>query len=95
MRQAIMDALETACALGLTVQPGVSDDPSLRAIIDFDPYQTADLTAILQGWVPLVVAANSLNRAMGQPDFYPFVLSPGAIEKIGFIHNLVRAQIVG
>jgi hypothetical protein len=36
------------------------------------------------------VAINSINRSMGQPDLYPFVLSPQVIEKLGFIHELVH-----
>jgi len=26
---------------------------------------------------------------MGQPDLYPFVLSPVAIEKLGFVHDVI------
>jgi hypothetical protein len=33
---------------------------------------------------------NSVNRAMGRPDLYPFVLAPPVVEKLGFIHRLVR-----
>ncbi len=33
---------------------------------------------------------NSINRAMGTRDLYPFVLSPAVIEKLRFIHQLVR-----
>ena len=33
---------------------------------------------------------NSVNRAMGRPDLYPFVLAPSVVEKLRFIHELVR-----
>jgi hypothetical protein len=33
---------------------------------------------------------NSINEAMGQPDLYPFVLSPAVIEKLGYMHALVH-----
>jgi len=33
---------------------------------------------------------NSVNRAMGRPDLYPFVLAPAVVEKLGFVHDLVR-----
>ena len=33
---------------------------------------------------------NSLNRSMGQPDLYPFVLSPAVIGKLAFIHERVH-----
>jgi hypothetical protein len=29
---------------------------------------------------------------MGQPDVYPFVLSPPVIRKLGFIHDLVNGE---
>ena len=41
--------------------------------------------------MPLTVALNSLNRSMGLPDLYPFVLSPATIDKLRFVHGLVRA----
>jgi hypothetical protein len=40
--------------------------------------------------LPLVFAVNSLNRSMGQQDLYPFVLTQGVIEKLAFVHGLVR-----
>jgi hypothetical protein len=39
--------------------------------------------------VPLSFAVNSINRAMGVPDVYPFVISAGVVEKMKFIHQLV------
>jgi hypothetical protein len=31
---------------------------------------------------------NAMNRAMGQADFYPFVLAPRVVEKLAFVHGL-------
>ncbi len=47
--------------------------------------------ALLRAWLPLTYAVNALNRSMGQPDLYPFILSPAVIDKLGFIHDLVHA----
>jgi Putative zinc-binding metallo-peptidase len=41
--------------------------------------------------LPLTFAINSLNRCIGLPDLYPFILGPEVIRKLGFIHDLVRA----
>ena len=42
-------------------------------------------------WViPLTLALNSLNRGMGLPDLYPFVLSERAIQKLRFVHDVVE-----
>ena len=40
----------------------------------------------------LSASLNSFNRSMGHDDLYPFVLSPSVIEKLGFIHDLVRGR---
>ncbi len=38
---------------------------------------------------------NSVNRAMGRPDLYPFVIAPAVVEKLRFIHDLVRGAARG
>ena len=48
-------------------------------------------STLIDAWLPLSFALNSLNRAMGLSDLYPFVLSPPAIEKLGFVHEIVHA----
>jgi hypothetical protein len=62
----------------------------LQANIDFDPYAETDIEKIVDDWLPLSFAVNSLNRSMGQADAYPFVLAPKVMEKLGFIHQLVH-----
>jgi hypothetical protein len=59
--------------------------------VDFDPHDVADLDRLIDAWLPLTFAVNSLNRSMGQPDLYPFVLSPSAIGKLGFVHERIYA----
>ncbi len=43
------------------------------AIVDRNPYKAASVETLLEAWLPITFAVNSLNRAMGQPDLYPFV----------------------
>jgi hypothetical protein len=88
----IVDTLETANAFGLKVRPRISRAPELAAEIDFDPHQEADLNRLITAWLPLTFAVNSLNRSMGQPDLYPFVLPPAVIAKLAFIHERIHAQ---
>jgi len=45
---------------------------------------------LLDHWLPVTLALNSLNRSMGLPDPYPFVLSAASIDKLNFVHRLVR-----
>jgi len=43
----------------------------------------------LARWLVLSEASNSINRCMGLPDLYPFVISPAAAEKLGFVNELL------
>ncbi|WP_149539625.1 zinc-binding metallopeptidase family protein [Siccirubricoccus phaeus] len=88
----IVDTLEMASAFRLSVQPRVARGDELDTQIEFDPYRVRDVAALVEAWLPLTYAVNSLNRCMGSPDLYPFVLSPPAIEKLGFVHRLVHGQ---
>ena len=69
---------------------GVDADQHLRATIP-DPYAEADFEPIMAAWLPLTFAMNSLNRSMGQPDPYPFVIGAAVVPKLAFIHQVCRA----
>ena len=46
---------------------------------------------IIDSWLPLTFAVNSINRSMGLADLYPFVLAPAVIVKLSFIHERIHA----
>ena len=50
---------------------------------------------LLDDWSALSLAMNSLNRSMGMPDAYPFVLSEGGAEKLYFVHRVIRYGTAG
>ena len=88
----IVDTLETARAFGMsTHRPATRGDDARRRGRLRSLSRAPDARRLIEAWLPLTVAVNSLNRAMGQPDLYPFVLSPPAIDKLGFVHDLVHA----
>ncbi len=88
----IVDTLEMAYAFGLSVSPSTGDGDALTASVDRNPYRLIGIDALIAAWLPITTAVNNLNRAMGQPDLYPFVLSPLAIEKIGYIEQIIHAN---
>jgi hypothetical protein len=88
----IVDTLEMARAFGIRVKPRLVRDETLSARIDLDPYETVSITEIIGAWLPLTFAMNSLNRAMGNADLYPFVLSPAVVSKLGFVHDVVHGR---
>jgi hypothetical protein len=89
----IVDTLEMGFAFGLEIRPRVAGADTLEGSIDFDPYRSGSIERLVESWLPLVFAVNSLNRAMGLPDLYPFVLTPPVIRKLGFVHRLVHDEM--
>ncbi|MEZ5234121.1 MAG: putative zinc-binding metallopeptidase [Acidimicrobiia bacterium] len=55
------------------------------------PKTHASMPDILAAWVPLSVALNAINRAMGLDDIYPFVLGPTAREKLLFVYERIAS----
>ena len=87
----MVDTLETASGFGLSLWPKVAKGMELSARIDFDPHR-APLDRIIEAWLPLTFAVNSINRSMGLTDLYPFVLAPPVIVKLAFLHRLIEAR---
>jgi len=89
----MVDTLDTAASFGMTLNPVATPDQTADAPVPFDPYRAFSCDALVSAWLPLTVAVNSLNRSMGQSDLYPFTLSNAAIDKLSFIHGLVRGTL--
>src|ERR1700743_266514 len=88
----IVDTLEMAAAFGLEVHPQADKTGHLAAEVSFDPYTAERFDTVIAAWLPVTFALNSVNRAMGLRDLYPFILSPPVIEKLGFVHQLVQGR---
>lgn len=89
----LRDTIDTAASFGL-----------LSAIEDVrpEPFSAADLWSaehptaraflgLLHDWLDITSVMNEMSRAMGQPDFYPFVLAPRVVPKLHFIHCVIHA----
>ena len=83
------DTLETATECGLSLRPRRAGDPSLKPDPAGNPPDVFE--RMIEDWLSVTYAMNNLNRGLGLPDPYPFVLSPAAIEKLRFVHGLVLA----
>jgi hypothetical protein len=55
-----------------------------------DSYWASTFDELLEQWLPLTYAMNSINRSSGYSDLYPFVLSSPAINKLRFVLKVVR-----
>lgn len=92
----IVDTLETASSFGVRVRPrGIAEADRLAAHVDFDITADHSFRPVVDDWLPLTFALNSLNRSMGLGDLYPFVLTPPVIDKLAYIHDLVHGTLEG
>ncbi|MBY4895981.1 putative zinc-binding metallopeptidase [Cupriavidus sp. AU9028] len=87
----LRDTLDTAESYG--IEPMQMDDEP-------EPFVAADLwradapngpafLEMLHRWILITGIMNEMSRAMGQHDFYPFVLPRAAVAKLHFIHCAV------
>ena len=86
----ITDTLETAAACGLSLRPGRMGDPRMGRAPDVIEDKTQPFEKLIDSWLPLTYVLNNLNRGLGLPDGYPFVLTPSAIGKLRFVHETIQ-----
>lgn len=83
----MFDVMETAADSGLKLVPARADEPTLTdARVD----TVASFDELVGNWFPVTFVLNNLNRSMGLPDGYPFVLSDEVINKLRFIHETIQ-----
>ena len=89
----VVDSLETALGYGI-------DTYNLET--EVEPFSREDLyapddpgapqaLAMINSWLELTTVVNELVRSMGQPDFYPFVMSKPVVRKLHFVHLVARS----
>lgn len=72
----IRDTIDTARANGLTT-------------VDIDAFSS--FRDVVTGvWIPLSIGLNQINRSMGEPDLYPFILPETVLDKLDLVYDLVR-----
>ncbi|WBO24055.1 zinc-binding metallopeptidase family protein [Sphingomonas abietis] len=84
----IVDTLATIGSFGMVIDvaPGATRGP--QPVVDFDPF-TADTATLVDCWIPMAFAINAINRSMGQPDLYPFRITPQIVLKLDFVNRLL------
>jgi len=83
------DALETAAAIGLSLRPQRENDPSLKLSVQ----QLTSFETMVESWFSLTHMLNNLNRGLGLPDGYPFILSNSVIQKLRFVHDTIDRAV--
>ncbi len=62
---------------------------------NWDPYSEPDTHALIHVAATLATRINHVNRSMGLPDLYPFVLSEATRRKLAFVHGWLRRGAQG
>ena len=83
----MIDALETAQAVGLSVVPPRRDEPALAVPVQPPQARTEDFDQLVREWAALTYVLNNLTRGLGLADAYPFVLSTPVREKLRFVRE--------
>ena len=82
--QHIADIVDSSVATGLSA-------PSLNGA-DYRAYAEPSGETLVTLGVEFGLALNHVNRSMGLPDIYPFVLTPRIRDKLVFAHRWLRLQ---
>jgi hypothetical protein len=81
----MVDALDTAHSLGLSVRPARGDEPSLTIPAEPTQARIGDFDQLVSEWQALTYVLNNLTRGLGLADAYPFVLCGPVIAKLRFV----------
>ncbi|HEX5093975.1 MAG TPA: putative zinc-binding metallopeptidase, partial [Burkholderiales bacterium] len=83
----MVDTLDTALSFGFHARDiEVDTEPFPASVLE---HEDPDFLYFLNSWVEMTSLLNELSRSMGQPFFYPFVLSAPAVRKLHFVHRVV------
>jgi hypothetical protein len=78
----MVDALETAHEVGLSVHPARRDEPALSLPEKPPLARVEDFDSLVAEWSALTYVLNNLTRGLGLADAYPFVLSTPVMNKL-------------
>jgi hypothetical protein len=85
----IVDALETAGSVGVSITPRRAHDPEMTDVAESVQLVVDSFDRMMEQWLPLTYLLNNLSRGLGLADSYPFVLSAPVVEKLRFVHDTV------
>jgi hypothetical protein len=88
----MVDLLETAAEYNTRITLPGDGDEELEEVTNPFECTNPDFDELVEQWVPITLLVNSLNRSLGQEDAYPFAISPGALRKLRYVHDVIQAS---
>ncbi|MFN3547400.1 MAG: putative zinc-binding metallopeptidase [Mesorhizobium sp.] len=80
------DTLEMADAFAIPLD---RIDAAANAVT---PATHGEIDAVLTRWLALTELVNGINRCMGLPDLYPFVITPAVARKLDYVRSLLNRR---
>jgi hypothetical protein len=90
----MVDGLETAASWGTRLDFALPGGPPL-AVSSLDLAADSIRDTVLDQWLPVSQFINAMDRSLGAHDSYPFVIAAPVVDKLDFIHRVVRAATSG
>jgi hypothetical protein len=92
----MLDTMDTAMGSGIgSKRAGLMKDPfgtDVLYCMQGEAEVDAEFLAFFNAWAGLTGVLNEFSLGMGQPDFYPFVLSKLSITKLHFVHRFLKSM---
>lgn len=86
----VVSAVDTAEAEGMEPRASGLIFGAIWPFKKSDIYRELDFQSLMDRWIPISTALNSMSRCMGHDDFYPFVTPVAAFDKLAFVHDAIR-----
>ncbi len=87
----MVDTLQTANDAGMSLKPKQKSQLGLRSAPDAT--DGASFDRMIDSWYAVSILHNNLNRSMGLPDAYPFVITGQVVEKLRYIHSMIEKAV--
>ena len=86
----ITDTIDTSREAGLVLQANRVRFAAPRDVVPLECYDQEPIERLLFDWHWLALLFNRVNTAMGKNPLYPFDLPPAVVDKLGFVHRVIR-----
>lgn len=86
----ITDTIDTCREAGMVLHADRVFFTAPRDVTPLKCYDDVPVSKLLFDWKWMSLFFNRVNAAMGKDPLYPFELPPPVVEKLGFVHRVVR-----
>ena len=91
----ITDTMDSSREAGMVLHADRVRFAASRDIAPLESYDNASIERLLFDWRWISSFFNRINAAMGKGPLYPFDIPPAVVDKLGFVHRVIRETARG